>query len=80
MKELIDKQELIYWANKKELEINISKYSDDVKEVHRAYMDLFRKTVRAAKPERDISTLVDGICIGIPIGGIMFMVIYFLFG
>ena len=65
MNELIDKQELILWANNKELDINTSNYSDDVKEVHRAYMDLFRKTIRAAEPKRDLSTLIDGICIGI---------------
>lgn len=76
MKELIDKQELIYWANKKELEINTSNYSDDVKEIHRGYMDLFRRRVRSAKPERDISTFVDGIFIGIPIGIIIDLIIW----
>lgn len=76
MKELIDKQELIYWTNKQEVEINISEYSEYTKEIHRDYMNLFRRRVRAAKPERDISTLVDGIFIGIPIGIIIDLIIY----
>lgn len=76
MKELIDKQELLLWINTKELEGNMAEYSEEVKEIHRGYMDMFKCHVRAIKPERDISTLVDGIFIGIPIGIIIDLIIY----